>query len=326
MTTRLVVLIAACGQAALLRRTLRSLGECDKPPGYEGVVVIENGRRAGLDEVVGEFAAEHRFGYLYSEPPNKSLALNLALQGLGGALVVFTDDDVCVPAGTLVAYARAARHGCGGEFYGGPIIADYEDEAPPAWLLRHLPRSAAGWKLDTTAKTPISQPEFIGPNFAAFADDVLRVGGFDTRLGPGRHMVSPGEDTEIQERLLAHGIPGYYVPDAAMRHFVRRGAASPAFAVERAERNGIYWGISQARQRRFFPRRWLKIYGQWLNDRWRIVRWRGASDDATVVRARCLEARWRGRWQGIRLGWNWDAGQRSSEHESQSLSVARKAA
>jgi GT2 family glycosyltransferase len=301
MTKPLVVLIAACGQPALLRRTLDSLAECDKPAGYQGVVVVENGSRSGLDGVVAEFGPQHGVKYLFSEPPNKSLALNRTLKALGEALVVFTDDDVCVPKGTLVAYANAAQNGRGREFYGGPIVPDYEGEPPPTWLLRYLPRSAAGWKLDVAVKIPISQPEFIGPNFAAFAADVLRVGGFDIRLGPGRHMASPGEDTEIQERLLAHGVRGYYLPDAAMRHFVRSGAATPAFAIERAERNGICWGISQARRHGFFPRRWLKLYGQWLNDRWRIARWRSSDDEEAVFRARWTEARWRGRWTGVRL-------------------------
>src|SRR5262249_39161050 len=153
------------------------------------------------------------------------------------------------------------------------IVPDYEAEPPPAWLKPLLPRSAAGWVLDgATDKTPITKPEFIGPNFVAFTADVLRVGGFDERLGPGRHMLSPGEDTEIQERLLSSGVQGYYVPDAAMRHLVRASSATVDFAVHRAERNGMYWGISQARKRGFFPRRWLKAHGQWINDRWRIRR------------------------------------------------------
>jgi glycosyltransferase involved in cell wall biosynthesis len=308
MTTRLFVLIAACGQPALLRRTLGSFAACDKPPGYGGLVVVENGMRAGLDAIVAEFAPQHRFRYLYSDSPNKSLALNRALATVEDALVVFTDDDVQVPRETLAAYAYGAGTCRSGEFYGGPIIPDYEGEPPPAWLQSHLPRSAGGWKLDANTKTPISKPEFIGPNFAAFASDVLRVGGFDVRLGPGRHMLSPGEDTEIQERLMASGVRGFYLPDAAMRHLVRAGAAGVEFAVHRAERNGVYWGISQARRCGFFPRRWLKTYGQWLNDRWRIARWRRAGDQAALIRADCAAARWRGRWQGIRAGWNWDVG------------------
>jgi GT2 family glycosyltransferase len=321
MKKPLVVLIAACGQPGLLRRTLQSVVECNKPAGYGGVIVVENGRRAGLDAIVAEFGSEQHFKYLFSEPPNKSLALNQALQGIDDALVVFTDDDVCVLKGTLVAYADTAETCWGGEFYGGPIVPDYEADEPIDWLVRYLPRSAAGWKLDVSTQTAISQPEFIGPNFAAFATDVRRVGGFDTRLGPGRHMASPGEDTEIQERLLSAGVRGYYLPTAPMRHLVRRGAASPEFALERAERNGIYWGISQARQPGFFPRRWVKIHGQWLNDRWRIARWRSSSDEATAFRARFTAARWRGRWSGIRLGWNWNA-----VGEARRASLTRKAA
>src|SRR5436190_2254940 len=200
MTTHLFVLIAASGQPALLRRTLQSLADCDKPEGYRGVIVAENGARAGLDRIVAQFAAQHCFQYFYSQPPNKSLALNRALAVLDGALVVFTDDDVQVPRETLVAYARAAAGIQSGEFYGGPILCDYEGEPPSLGLLPLLPRSAAGWKLDVASKAPIEQPEFIGPNFCAFASDILRVGGYDIRLGPGRHMLSPGEDTEIQER------------------------------------------------------------------------------------------------------------------------------
>ena len=96
-----------------------------------------------------------------------------------------------------------------------------------------------------------------------------------------------------------------------MKHLVRANAASVEFAIHRAERNGMYWGISQARRRGFFPRRYLKAFGQWWNDRFRIARWRRTADEAAIVRAACAEARWRGRWQGIRAGWNWDFAVRS---------------
>lgn len=298
----LYVLIAACGQPSLLKRTLESLAAAEKPAEYAGTIVVENGPRWGLAAVVAEFAPHYRFQYLYSEPANKSLALNRAIERLGDALVVFTDDDVQVPAQTLVTYARAAAGRTRGEFYGGPIVPDYEGDPPPPWLVPLLPRSAGGWRLDVCGKLPISKPEFIGPNMAAFAADLRAVGGFDTQLGPGHHMPAPGEDTEIQERLLARGATGYYLPDAAIQHFVRSANTTAQFAVHRAERNGVYWGISQMRRPGFFPRRWLKARGQWLNDRLRIARWRRSGDERLAVKADHLEARWRGRWEGVKLG------------------------
>jgi GT2 family glycosyltransferase len=305
MNAPLVVMIAACQQPGVLRRTLASIAACEKPATYSGTIVVENGPRAGLDRIVAEFSPELRFAYWYSEPANKSLALNRALATVAGSLVVFTDDDVQVPGDTLLAYARAAVGISGGEFYGGPIVPQYEAEPPPNWLRPLLPRSAAGWRLDVATKTAIRQPEFIGPNMAAFANDVLRVGGFDTRLGPGRQMQSPGEDTEIQVRLLANGVRGYYLPDAPIQHWVRAGACGVEFAITRAERNGIYWGISQGQRPNCYPRQWMKTLGQWLNDRWRIRRWRRSADEMRQVRSKWLEARWRGRWQGLKLAREW---------------------
>jgi len=324
LTPSVYVVIAACGQPELLRRTLGSLAACDKPAGYRGTIVAENGPRTGLDRVVAEFPREHGFAYRYSEPPNKSLALNRVLPEAGESLAVFTDDDVLIPRQTLVAYARGAAGRTSGEFYGGPVNPDYEASPPPDWLLPLLPRSAAGWRMPVAEKAEIAQPEFIGPNFAAFAGDILRAGGFDTRLGPGSHMPSPGEDTEIQARLLSRGVRGYYLPDAAMHHRVRAGACGMDFAIHRAERNGIYWGIAEARRPGFFPRRWVKLSGQWLNDLVRIRRWRSSADEPERVRAEFTAARWNGRWQGIRLGWHWDVAAPPDATESQT--TRRKAA
>ena len=119
-------------------------------------------------------------------------------------------------------------------------------------------------------------------------------------------MASPGEDTEIQDRLLQAGVRGYYLPDAAMCHFVRSRATGLEFAAERAERNGIYWGINQASQPGFYPRRWLKTIGQWMNDRLRIRRWSKSQSETERARAACMTARWRGRWQGIQLAAQWN--------------------
>jgi glucosyl-dolichyl phosphate glucuronosyltransferase len=302
MTVPLYVVIAAAGQPELLRRTLKSLASAAKPGSYAGVIVAENGPPCGLAAVVAEFPPANRFQHLYYPRPNKSQALNRVIDRIGDALVVFTDDDVQLSSHVLLEYAAAAAGRVRGQFYGGPIVPDYEGEPPMSWLLPLLPRSAGGWQLPVSDKIPIDKPEFIGPNMAAFAADLRAIGGFDEMLGPGKHMSSPGEDTEIQQRLLDRGIVGFYLPEAAIHHFVRRCNTTVEFALHRAERNGIYWGLSQTRRPGFFPRRWLKAHGQCLNDRLRIARWRRSRDERQLVKAAHLEARWRGRWQGVRLG------------------------
>jgi hypothetical protein len=38
-----------------------------------------------------------------------------------------------------------------------------------------------------------------------------------------------------------------------------------------------------------------------------MLAWQRSGDPQRVFRARYLAARWRGRWQGIELGWSWDS-------------------
>ena len=86
-----------------------------------------------------------------------------------------------------------------------------------------LPRSAGGWQLDDAGKTGHCEARVHWAELSPrLQTTLLRVGGFDARLGPGGHMLSPGEDTEIQERLLAAmAFAAITCPTLAMRHWVR---------------------------------------------------------------------------------------------------------
>src|SRR5262245_23662995 len=109
MARSIWVMIAAAGRPQLLRRTLESIAKCKRPPGFAGIVVIENGPRWGIEPIWREVAREHPLQYLYSREPNKSRALNLGLSQTDGGLIVFTDDDVRVHANWLMAYAAATE-------------------------------------------------------------------------------------------------------------------------------------------------------------------------------------------------------------------------
>ena len=52
MARSLWVLIAAAGKPTLLARTLASLAAADKPGSYRGTLVVENGPRCGIEDVV----------------------------------------------------------------------------------------------------------------------------------------------------------------------------------------------------------------------------------------------------------------------------------
>jgi GT2 family glycosyltransferase len=232
------VLIATAGRPDLLRRTLTSIAGCRFPEEYAGLFVVENGARRGAEAVVAEFAGGPlRARYLFSEAPNKSLALNLAMEQLGGdELVVFTDDDVRVREEWLEAYAQAARESGPGTMLGGPFDIDYE-QAPPDWLKRYLPASAVG--MTDASRWPIGGDEFkgfLGFNWAAYVRDLRDRGGFNERVGPG--LVAVGQETEMQERLIRAGVRPKMVRDAMVWHYVPVARCSESWTLERSGRRG----------------------------------------------------------------------------------------
>src|SRR6476469_204779 len=107
MADALWVFIAAAGKPDLLQRTLSFLAAATQPPSYRGTLVVENGKRCGIEDVVRGFAREHRFHHMYVPEANKSHALNCALARLDDSLVFMTDDDVRLDSQVLVAYSAA---------------------------------------------------------------------------------------------------------------------------------------------------------------------------------------------------------------------------
>jgi glycosyltransferase involved in cell wall biosynthesis len=238
------VVIATRGRQSLLERTLRSLETCKPVSAFGGTLVIENGDRSGAEDVVRRAAASLQARYLFHPEANKSAALNAALQELQEGLLVFLDDDVRVGEGLLRAYAAARSGVMQGVFFGGPVHAEFE--VPPApWLLPYLPPSAKGWIRDP-ATSAITSSIFLGLNWAAFVSDLKAVGGFDPWFGPGSATRSTGQEQAMQIRLLGAGLHGRYVPDAEVWHWNPQDRCSPRWALHRAYRNGVKYGL-QAR-------------------------------------------------------------------------------
>jgi glycosyltransferase involved in cell wall biosynthesis len=236
------VVIATAHREGLLSRTLRSLSACHKPSRYEATIVVENGPKGEAERVVERFRDPLSTRYLYVERANKSDALNEALSTVDQGLIFFTDDDVRLHPDTLQAYARAADGKAGGYFYGGPTGVDYQ-QPPAAWLKKYLPPSATGLQYDVDAMGSHGLSLFLGCNWAAFAADLRRAGGFDPDFGPGSPTGSRGQETQMHRRLWELGVHQVYVPNAKVWHYVPKIRCSPRWALRRAYQGGVQQGL-----------------------------------------------------------------------------------
>jgi GT2 family glycosyltransferase len=233
------VVIATFRRPDLLRRTLESLRDAERPRSFEHVLVIENGERGGAEDVCRDLAENGLpIEYHFLSESGSGRARQFALERLKEGFVLFLDYDVRVCPGFLVAYEAAIERGGPAAFYGGPLLIDYESPPPP-WLIKHLPPSVRGWDID--------DPKwgfFLGTNYGAFAEEILGVGGMSLTLGPGAVRAGTagnptGLEPELQRRLLNAGCRQIYVPQAMVWHYVPANSCTPEWALHRAYRNSI---------------------------------------------------------------------------------------
>ena len=282
----LAVVIPTAGRPDLLSRTLASLADCERPQQHRATIVIENGARSGAEEVVRNCPLALGARYLYCAAGNKSRALNEVLARLdewqlsGDPLLVLYDDDVRLDPHNLSAYVSAATRARKRHFFGRPLHIEYETE-PAAWLKSYLPASATGWDLEVAQSFREQRLYVSGANWAAFASDLKRAGGFNELKGPGAATGSIGQETDMQDRLSELGVAGCFVPEAQAWHFVPADRCSPAWARRRAYRRGVSHGLDldESSARLCGLPRWM--LRDWLRRYWRFVTTRWASDPET---------------------------------------------
>lgn len=306
MAKSLWVMLAAFGRPELVRRTIASIAACEKPPQYAETLVVENGPPCGIEQIVREFSPKHRVRYLYSEQPNKSVALNLGLAHTDGGLIAFTDDDVRMHPQWLAAYAAATEGQQGGRYFGGPVHVDAEHGLPPPWMRRFYPATlAVPWELPYgELPTPVPGQTFMGPNWAAFGSEILALGGFDPNLGPGP-LQSVGEETEVMRQLGERGSLAYYVPAAMTWHYLHRDYLDPQWLLKRTYRHGLGWGIAKTRGGRPWALPIAKAALKRVNARMKAMVLRMLGGEQRRFLAAYQEARWKGRWDGLWQGRTW---------------------
>jgi len=252
MEKPLYVLLAVAGKNTKLEETLESLSRCYKPPNYVATVVVENGIKYDAEEIVNRFTENLQARYLYHSKGNKSNALNVGMENISeeDALLFLTDDDVKFDTEILLHYQRVASSISGSAYFGGKMLAHYE-QVPPNWLLPILPTSSANWPPVHYAVE--KQHRFLGMNWGAYLRDLRQVGGFDIRFGPGTVPRRVGQEHNMQDRLFAAGVKAVFIPEATVWHYIPKEKSDLKFALSRNQQFGIRKGIMMKSERKALP-------------------------------------------------------------------------
>ena len=225
---KVAVLIATYNRARLLAETLDVLAASESDPAlpWEVVVVDNNSSDRTRDVVLSrQEAYPVPLRYLVEKQQGRSAALNAAMAATAAPYLLFTDDDVRVAPGWLLAGARALAGGA--DYVGGPVAPIWE-APPPAWLdlsrsdlwgtIAILDYGGEPFAFEDRQRVP------LGANMGLRRALVARTGGFRVDLGrtTGRRVLGQ-EVPELLARARAAGRHGVYVPRMAVQHHVPAG-------------------------------------------------------------------------------------------------------
>jgi glycosyltransferase involved in cell wall biosynthesis len=206
----LSIIICTRNRAESLRQTLEALGGASVRPEWTvEVVVADNGSTDGTAAVAQDAVLPHmKVRYLYEPLNGKSHALNTAVSGAHGDILLFTDDDVIVDPEWIEHLVEPLLRGVCDAVVGRVDLASHLHRP---WLTEYLRGMLAN--IDMNTGRPL---ELVGANMALRRSVLERVRRFDTDLGPG--ALGLGEDTLFGWQVAEAGFEIRYVPQALVRH------------------------------------------------------------------------------------------------------------
>ena len=209
------IIICTRDHADSLRETLASIGGCAVPPDIVAeLLVVDNGSTDHTAQVVRETKlAAMPVRYVREPMPGQTRARNAGLAASRADMVLFTDDDVRVPADWIEGMCRPVFAGAGDAVIGRVRF-------PPHYrpLLEREPfRSKGGWFASNETGGDLSESKnMVGANMAFSRRVIETLGGFDLELGPG--ALGFYDDSLFSWRLTEAGLRMVPAPDVSVEH------------------------------------------------------------------------------------------------------------
>lgn len=268
---KIAIVICTLRRANSLARTLTSVAQSDPPQHADwSVVVVDNGNSAETQTVAASFRGRLPIEVLVEPKAGLAYARNAAVVGTACDYFIWTDDDVTVGKSWIREYEAAFESQPEAAFFGGPIRPRFEGN-PPTWITACLPDLYTAFAGRDLSRDPerfdrdSTQLPF-GANMAIRAEEQKRF-RYDLALGrqPGLRILS-GEESDCLTRICNAGGTGYWLPDAAVDHWIDRERQS----IEYVRR--YYHGVSFTRARMQLAGDPAIAWSETLNARWELIR------------------------------------------------------
>jgi len=202
---RFSIIIPTYGRPKQLKECLDSVAELSYPrDGYE-VIVVDDGSKTSLEEIVRAFQKRINVRLIRQDNAGPATARNRGAAESSGKYLAFTDDD-CKPSQHWLTRLEEALNPNPELLVAGRTVNDLPDNSYSStsqiiadFLYSYYNREDA---------------RFIASNNMALSkEQFLKVGGFDTTF-----PLAAAEDREFCDRYLYKGFKTLYAPEAIVRH------------------------------------------------------------------------------------------------------------
>jgi glycosyltransferase involved in cell wall biosynthesis len=204
------IVIATRDRSADLKVTLEHLARAEVPASWRvELLIVDNGSSDDTKAVaLSAQLPKLETRYLYEGRRGKSYAYHTAMAAVRGKAMLFTDDDVHVPANWIEAMCGPILDGSADAVQGGVRIAPHLERPWLKGLLRVWVASV---------EDPVHRPPgLVGANMACGRKALAAAGPFDLRLGPGASGYF--EDTAFGWAVERAGLRIAYLPHIAVEH------------------------------------------------------------------------------------------------------------
>jgi serine acetyltransferase/GT2 family glycosyltransferase len=204
------VVIATFNRGASLRQLLAQLAQQTLAPRDFEVIVVDDGSAVPAEEALAGFSPPYPLTLRRQANAGAAAARHFGATLASGEWLVFTDDDMRIPAHFLAAHLRL--HGEGTRrFVLGRICAD-EGLAEMPLFERYHARMLDRFAADVASgRTRPQGRDVCTGNVSMRRADYLAVGGFDLTL-------ARSEDAELGVRLERAGVEPVFSEDAFVIH------------------------------------------------------------------------------------------------------------
>lgn len=233
-----MITLAICtwNRAAMLDRLLGSLAKLAIPSDCEWeVLVVDNNCTDDTQAVLKRHEATLPLRAVREPQQGIAHARNQALAEARGDYILWTDDDLAVPADWLANFRRAAEQFPDAGMFGGPIRAWFADELPPRLRrfaeenLHHLSPMFGMIDFGPDVRE-LQAGEFFFAGNMMLRTEAARRFHFDSRFGRvGRHGLLGGEETLFMQQMLDDGEQGVWVGNAPARHYIPAERLAPRY-------------------------------------------------------------------------------------------------